>query len=207
MNHLLKFKYRKLLTVGVAAVNITGYKTYNDTADLKHTTDVTIKNSEIRDSDCLDDNESKEPNWAYPHPYDFSIEKERFLDSSGEKYRKVEDTYNLKELVALWEETDGEETWPWVWCLRNPVGPHHLFIGVSKNTLELMSKVAKESVNNNLTIIVNSIDEIEKFGPIQDYFDCRCGVIEVPVKQTDIKNKIIMLRDERIICFDHAYIS
>jgi hypothetical protein len=32
-----------------------------------------------------------------------------------------------------------------------------------------MSKVAKESVNNNLTIIVNSVDEIEKFGPIQVY--------------------------------------
>jgi hypothetical protein len=47
------------------------------------------------------------------------------------------------------------------------IGPHHLFIGVSKDTLELMSKVAKESVNNNLTIIVNSVDEIEKFGPIQ----------------------------------------
>jgi hypothetical protein len=108
MNHLLKSKYRKLLTVGVAAVNITGYKTFND-VNLKHTADVTIKN----------DNESIEPDWAYPHPYDYSIEKERFLDSSGEK---TEDTYNLKELVALWEETDGEETWPWVWCLRNPVG-------------------------------------------------------------------------------------
>lgn len=36
MNHLLKFKYRKLLTVGVAAVNITGYKTFTD-MDLKHT--------------------------------------------------------------------------------------------------------------------------------------------------------------------------
>ena len=151
--------------------------------------------------------EETEPEWAYPHPYDSSIDKKRFLDSTDSKYKEHGERWNLLELVKLWEETDGEETWPWVWCLRNPVGPHHLFIGVSENTLELARKICDSDRNNNLTIIVNSIEEIEKYAPVRDFYNCRCGVIECPVQQADTENKMLMLKDERIICFDHAYIS
>lgn len=148
-----------------------------------------------------------EPEWAYPHPYDSSIEKSRFLDSSGTKYRESVDQWKLNELVKLWEETEGEETWPWIWCLRNPVGPHHVFVGVSQQTLGLASKICGEDRNNNLTIVVKSLADIEAFAPVGEFYKCRCGVIECPVQQTDVENKMIMLKDERIICFDHAYIS
>ena len=147
------------------------------------------------------------PEWAYPHPYDSSIDKGRFLDSSGSKYRESAERWNLNELVKLWEETEGEETWPWVWCLRNPVGPHHIFIGVSKDSLGLARMICEKDVNNNLTVIVNSIKEIEEFAPVSEFHKCRCGVIECPVQQTDTEHRMVMLKDERIICFDHAYIS
>lgn len=159
------------------------------------------------DTSCDTSKENFVAEWAYPHPYDESVEKSRFLDSSGTKYRDKVDQWKLHELVKLWEETDGEETWPWVWCLWNPVGPHHVFVGINDQSLQLASQIANANRNNNLTIVVTSIAEIEKFAPVSEFHKCRCGVIECPVQQTDVEHKILMLKDERIICYDHAYLS
>jgi hypothetical protein len=166
-----------------------------------------VTTNRLGDARCESKTEEKGPEWAFPHPYDSSVEKNRFLDSSGTKYRESVDQWKLNELVKLWEETDGEETWPWVWCLRNPVGPHHVFIGISKQSLELASKICNEDRNNNLTIVVKSLADIEAFAPVSEFYKCRCGVIECQVEQTDVEHRMIMLKDERIICFDHAYIS
>jgi hypothetical protein len=156
-------------------------------------------------SSGIDERKKHDIQWAHPHPYDTAVPKERFVDV--ERYRHNKELWDLKGLVDLWVERDGQESWPWVWCWHNPVGPHHVFIGVSPHTLELTRKISNEHRNNNLTIIVNSMKDFEGYGKVEDYYKNRCAVIESPVAQMDTKDKVLMLEDERIICFDRAYIA
>ena len=82
-----------------------------------------------------------------------------------------------------------------------------MFVGINEHSLQLASQIANADRNNNLTIIVTSLAEIEAFAPVSEFYKCRCGVIECAVQQTDVEHKILMLKDERIICYDRAYLS
>ena len=116
--------------------------------------------------------------------------------------------WDLKGLVDEWlESTDEAESWPWLWCQPNPNGPHHLFIGASRDVLVRAQEIMKKDARCNITCIVNSSAELEQFAPLSSYYKAGCAVIEVPVRQFDVRNKILMLEDERILCFDHAYVA
>jgi hypothetical protein len=37
-------------------------------------------------------------------------------------YVMIPKIFFMYEYMCIYVNTDGEETWPWVWCSRNPVG-------------------------------------------------------------------------------------
>lgn len=149
----------------------------------------------------------EEPEWAYPSPYDNDQPVDRFVDISQYIHHKQE--FDLANLVKLWEKQTGEESWPWVWTWHNSVGPHHVFIGLSEDTLRQLRYLAKEKVNNNMTLVVKSVKDIDDFPDvdIKEIWAARCAVIESDVRQLDTQSKMLMLEDERIICYDKAYLS
>ena len=148
----------------------------------------------------------REVQWAYPSPYD-SVPSDRFTDVSH--LRKQVAIWDLKELINIWEKNSAEESWPWVWCWHNPVGPHHVFIQVSKDTLNQTMRISRENERNNITVVVKSIDDLKACDLTPEMlYKNRCAIIEgVAIQQFDAKNKIIMLNDERIIAYDYAYFS
>lgn len=113
---------------------------------------------------------------------------------------------DLRPLVAQWQQ--GLEVWPWVWTWRNRDGPHHVFVGVNPDTIVEIERLAKESPRNNVMIVAAPpVAELHKLAPPQFYDDCQCGVIESEVALMDVKAKIMMLDDERILCFDRCTIA
>jgi len=148
--------------------------------------------------------QNDQPEWAYPHPYDPTTASDRFVNVDAFKKQTYE--WDLAKLLHLWETSDGE-SWPWVWCRHNPNGPHHVFLGISANTLDETAAISKANVRNNLTVIVHSMEDIEKYTTAEQLYMNRCAIIAVPLQQIDTEHKIMMLRDERIICYDFAYLS
>jgi hypothetical protein len=141
--------------------------------------------------------------WAYPSPYDTGVEVDRFSDTSHFLCNKP--IWDLKGLVDDWLETE-HESWPWIWTQPNPTGPHHCFIGASSSVLPRAREIMKADPSCNITCICATSD-LEEFAPIESYYQAGCAVIEIPVRQFDTTNRILLLDDERIVCFDHAYVS
>ena len=110
---------------------------------------------------------------------------------------------DLKMLVN--EFAKGKNVWPWVWTHRNENGPHFVFVGSNKDSDEKIKMLAKQSPQNNLLVVATTKDSLSK--PLSFYYENRCGVIEnVEVELIDSTEKILMLDDERIICFDELNI-
>ena len=155
----------------------------------------------------LEENQVKEDkviDWAYPHPYSKGS-KDRFVDA--EKYLLKTTVWDLKKIVDRWDETDDGETWPWVWCWHNPNGPRHIFVGVDETTISKAQNIAKNP-QNNLTLVIQSEQELEPFGyNLSDFHNERFAVHLSKPKQMDFDNKILMLEDERILCYDRLYIT
>ena len=144
--------------------------------------------------------------WAHPHPYgddsdDADDDSQRFVPM--QRYKRKLEAWDLHGLVKKWKESDGEETWPWVWTWHNPNGPHFVYVGVDAHTLEYARLAAAASPQNNLTLVVSSMQDIEEAGlSAADFHLQRCAIIESRPAQIDFDHKILMLEDERIICYD-----
>ena len=113
-------------------------------------------------------------------------------------------TNDLKKLVKEFE--NGKEVWPWVWTWRNANGPHHVFVGVNSDTIYEIERLARDDVRNNITLI-ESEAELLQLRPMKFYEKCQCGMIDEQVRLMDVRAKIMMLEDERIICFDRCTIA
>ena len=143
--------------------------------------------------------------WAYPSPYDLDDNEEnkpsnRFLPTDS--FRKTTITWNLKRLLDTWDQEDGEETWPWVWTWHNEHGTHAVFVGVDNHTLQECQRFAEESPQHNLTLVA-STDEISSQGlTADDFYAHRCAIIDSSPKQIDMQHQILMLEDERLVCYD-----
>ena len=145
--------------------------------------------------------------WAYPSPYDLNDNNEntnkpsnRFLPTDS--FRKTTTTWNLKRLLDTWDQEDGEETWPWVWTWHNEHGTHAVFVGVDNHTLQECQRFAEESPQHNLTLVASS-DEISSQGlTADDFYVHRCAIIDSSPKQIDMQHQILMLEDERFVCYD-----
>lgn len=151
-----------------------------------------------------DDERSKQQEWAYPSPYDADVPSARFAETAHLRSQTFQ--WDLSKLVDIWRDSK-EEGWPWVWCDRNPVGPHHLFIGVNGSTLSRVAALSRESVNNNITVVVSERDLVQAGVSEAQLNALRAAVIFVPVQQLNVANRIVMLADERIIVYDAAYLA
>lgn len=119
------------------------------------------------------------------------------------KNPRVED---LRPLVRSWEH--GLDVWPWVWTWRNQHGPHHVFVGLNGDAVSDIERLSRDA-RNNITIVAPEAD-LREHAPGGDqsfYARCQCGHIESQVALMDVKAKIMMLDDERIVCFDRCIIS
>ena len=164
--------------------------------------------TEERTQNLIDLNKKKslEVEWAYPSPYDQDLPYNRFVDASQLK-RQV-NIWDLNGLLNIWANSDGQESWPWVWTWHNSVGPHHVFIQLNKYTLQHTKRISDESERNNSTLVVKSIEDLKVFNLTPEmFYENRCAIIEgVILHQLDSENKILMLNDERIICYEYLYL-
>ena len=144
-----------------------------------------------------------EPTWAHPHPYDGTTPKSRFAPLND--FTTSQPQYDLHKLVTFWQTNpSNEETWPWLWCQHNPTGPHHVFINVDSTTLTTCESLAAASPNNNITLVVPNIKTLDDPAP---YYKARVAIIESSPTQIDFSNRILLLRDERIVCYDSLTVT
>eukprot|EP00938_MAST-03A_sp_MAST-3A-sp1_P006023 g6023.t1 len=74
---------------------------------------------------------------------------------------------------------------------------------VDKFTLPACEAACSASENHNLTLVVRSLADLEKVGyDPADFYAQRCAIIESCPSQIDFDHKILMLEDERIMCYD-----
>eukprot|EP00941_MAST-03F_sp_MAST-3F-sp1_P004106 g4106.t1 len=153
--------------------------------------------------------------WAFPSPYDSPSTRRGEEEDDDETFNFVPDVkdrflessrkWRLKKLVKYWDALDGEETWPWIWTTWNSEnGPHFVFINADSSLLKKVEAIRNEDTRNNVTIIVASKSELEE--PLEKYYQHGCGIIEGEVEQFEVSDRVLMLTDERIICFDKCFV-
>lgn len=143
--------------------------------------------------------------WAYPHPYETDAEPERFVKPVY--FRKVKKEWDLIGILRHWQQSE-DETWPWVWCQPNPNGPHAVFIGIDKSTLCTCESLSAASPQQNLTLVVEDFNEIREAGlEASEFYRNRCAIIKSKPKQIDLQHRILMLEDERIVCYDSLHFA
>ena len=147
-----------------------------------------------------------QPEWAHPSPYDQSVPADRFADTRHLCTLRAH--WDLPRIMAQWQ-AGGEETWPWVWCQRNPTGPHFVFVGFTAGSLDQVRAVAAASSANNITVVLaKGGDELAAVGVSEAQLHALgCAIIHEPVAQIDAGAKLLMLRDERILAYDKAFLS
>ena len=157
------------------------------------------------------------PAWAPPSPYDAAAAAAttssssaagggRFASSAHLRTLRVQ--WDLPRLVAQWQDSDNEETWPWVWCQHNPTGPHHVFVGLGEGTLAQIRGVSAADASNNITVVIRDDGELARRGLSEAQLHAlRCAVLRERIAQIDAESKLLMLRDERVIAYDAAYFA
>lgn len=112
-------------------------------------------------------------------------------------------------------DDDGLEVWPWIWTHPNDNGPHYVFIGktVTSTIVQRIQEIREESPQNNILIIISDDESTlqqaaKEAGADESVFDrCHCGIVTgANLELLNIKNKILMLDDERVITFDYLTI-
>jgi hypothetical protein len=128
------------------------------------------------------------------------------------------------DLLPLLNEytVNNKNVWPWIWTWHNINGPHYIFVGTNTAMNNRIVQLANDSPQNNIIVITNNNDnnnddDNSNTGgssskhvltkDISFYYTNRCGIIEnVTIQEIDVINKIILLSDERILCFTELYI-
>jgi len=116
------------------------------------------------------------------------------------RHPRVED---LKILVERFEK-GGQDVWPWVWTWRNANGPHHVYLGLTRDCVGDIERLSRE---NNNVLVIASERECSRVATAEQLASWQCGVIDGKIKLLDVENKMLMLADERIICFDRLIIA
>ena len=78
-------------------------------------------------------------------------------------------------------------------------------MGVDETLLERCRAVTAASPRNNITVIVRDEALLRQHAPLEHYFQAGAAVIEGEVAQFDAPDRVLMMADERIICFDKCY--
>lgn len=118
-------------------------------------------------------------------------------------------------------DQDGLEVWPWIWTHPNENGPHYVFLlqcgktaTIPISVVHRVQELRKESPRNNILIILSDDDEsalhraAKEAGVDANVFDqCHCGIVTgVNLELLNVRHKILMLDDERVIAFDYLTI-
>jgi hypothetical protein len=112
-------------------------------------------------------------------------------------------------------DDDGLEVWPWIWTHPNEDGPHYVFLGetISSSVVLRIQELRKQSPQNNILIVISDDESAlhraaKEAGAETDIFDkCHCGIVTgVNLELLHVRNKILMLDDERVIAFDYLTI-
>ena len=123
-------------------------------------------------------------------------------------------------LPLLTEYTiNNKNVWPWIWTWHNINGPHYIFVGTNPAINKRIEELASSSPQNNIIVITNNNNYDNNSSSSRGgnkhvltkdasyYYTNRCGIIEnVTIREIDVTNKIILLSDERILCFTELYI-
>ena len=56
---------------------------------------------------------------------------------------------------------------------------------------------------NNCLVIARS-EDLRRFGREEDFWSARCGIHDAPIERIDVDNKMLLLSDERIVCYDEC---
>jgi hypothetical protein len=101
---------------------------------------------------------------------------------------------------------EGLDVWPWIWTQPNESGPHHVFVGeIKEEQLEEIKKLKETVPNINILVISNS-ESVHKLG-VDRLYELECGIVlDTQIELADLENRMIMLEDERIICFTKMYV-
>jgi hypothetical protein len=128
------------------------------------------------------------------------------------------------DLLPLLNEytINNKNVWPWIWTWHNINGPHYIFVGTNTAMNNRIVQLANDSPRNNIIVITNNNDNNNDNSSsagssgstkhvltkdVSFYYTNRCGIIEnVTIQEIDVVNKIILLSDERILCFTELYI-
>lgn len=115
---------------------------------------------------------------------------------------------DLPVLLRKFDE-EGLEVWPWVWTHPNNDGPHHVFVGMTKRTVQDIQRLRKESPQNNILIVATEDSLLAAAdGSMDVYHECQCGIVtDARLQLLHSDAKILMLNDERVIAFDYLTIS
>ncbi|GFH56256.1 hypothetical protein CTEN210_12732 [Chaetoceros tenuissimus] len=114
----------------------------------------------------------------------------------------------IEDLPVLLHKFDvlNMEVWPWIWVHLNHDGPHHVFVGISEDSLDEIQRLRNESERNNILIIApeEKLKEVAmKRNDPEIYERCQCGlVMDSKLELLNHEAKILMLDDERVIAFD-----
>jgi hypothetical protein len=111
---------------------------------------------------------------------------------------------DLKFLFRAFQE--GLDVWPWIWTQPNESGPHHVFVGkLEEGQLEEIKQLKESTPNINILVISDS-ESVQKLG-IDRLYELECGIVlDTQIVLADMENRMIMLEDERIICFTKMYV-
>ena len=47
-------------------------------------------------------------------------------------------------------------------------------------------------------------EDLRRFGREEDFWSARCGIHDAPIERIDVDNKMLLLADERIVCYDEC---
>lgn len=115
----------------------------------------------------------------------------------------------IEDLPILLHKFDvlNMEVWPWIWTHPNTNnGPHHVFVGISEDSLDEIQRLRNESERNNILVIASEekLKEVaSKRNDPEIYERCQCGlVVDSKLELLNHEAKILMLDDERVIAFD-----
>lgn len=161
----------------------------------------------------INDNNSNKNQQRYVYHHQHTINTTRLdyweHDPSDFDYYVINPTIDDLPVLLQKFDDDDEDVWPWIWTHPNKDGRHHVFVGISEDSLDEIQRLRNDNDdnhNNNILIIASKekLKEIAlKRNDPNIYERCHCGLVtDSRLQLLNHNAKILMLDDERVIAFD-----
>mmetsp|Transcript_61942 Transcript_61942/g.151358 ORF Transcript_61942/g.151358 Transcript_61942/m.151358 type:complete len:211 (-) Transcript_61942:866-1498(-) len=196
--------FRRLLPKTMAVTGATGVVALVATS---RESDVRADNSKNSNNGyyCMDTNSMTYTNLDYEY-------KQQHDPNDFDYYVKNPTVDDLPILLQKFDE-EGLDVWPWIWTHPNENGPHHVFVGMTGESVKRIVELRRASSPQNNILVVASTETLEEaaheagYDSTDIYNDCNCGIVtDSELELLHVKSKILMLDDERVIAFDYLTI-